>query len=78
MDPQAAWSELLAAIDVLDWPAVEELATGLLQWLNRGGFPPLIVGRHAAGLEWNRAVVQFACELARQKAREYQNAECPL
>lgn len=78
MDPQAAWEQLLGAYDRLDWATVEELATGLLEWLDRGGFSPRIVAQHAAGQKWNRQVVQHACELARNDARRYSEAECPF
>lgn len=78
MDPQAAWIELLAAYDHLDWDEVEVLAQGLLDWLNWGGFPPRIVGTHAAGQEWNRAVVRFAAEQAITEARRYRQADCPF
>ena len=78
MDPQAAWNELLTAYDRLDWPSVEELAAGLLDWLDRGGFPPQIAGPHAAGQQWSRAVVRFACELARSDAQRYSDEECFL
>lgn len=78
MDPQAAWDQLLAAYDRLDWSTVEDRATGLLEWLNRGGFPPRIVSPHYAGQEWNRNVVRFACEQARYDARRYSEAECPF
>lgn len=78
MDPQTAWDELLAAYDDLDWPVVEERATALLQWLDRGGFPPRLAGVHAAGRDWSRMVVQFACKLARDDARRYGEAECPF
>lgn len=78
MDPQAAWDQLLAAYDRLDWATVEERATGLLEWLDRGGFPLRIVGPHAAGQEWNRRVVHHACKLARDDARRYSQAECPF
>lgn len=78
MDPQAAWNELLADYDRLDWDEVEVQAQGLIDWLNRGGFPPRIVGTHAAGQEWNRAVVRFAVEQAITDARRYSQADCPF
>ena len=78
MDPQSALEDLLSDYDRLDWATVDELATGLLEWLNRGGFPPHIVGPHAAGQDWNRRVVHYACELARNDAGRYSEAECPF
>jgi hypothetical protein len=78
MDPQAAWNELLAAYDRLDWDEVETLAQGLLDWLRRDGFPPRIVGTHAAAQKWNRAVVRFAAELALSDAQQYSQISCPF
>ena len=43
MDPQAAWDQLLAAYAAGDWDVIEERATDLLAWLDRGGFPPTII-----------------------------------
>ena len=40
MDPQVAWQDLLDALHQLDWDRVRDLADGLLQWLDRDGFPP--------------------------------------
>ena len=43
MDPQAAWDQLLAAYADGDWDAIEERATALMGWLDRGGFPPKVL-----------------------------------
>jgi hypothetical protein len=40
MDPQATWEQLLAAYAAGDWDLIEERASDLLAWLDRGGFPP--------------------------------------
>lgn len=78
MDPNAAWENLIDAYSSLDWFLVEELATGLIEWLDRGGFPPALVGKHAAAQKWSRSVVRFACEKALYDARQYGVAECPF
>ena len=78
MDPQAAWKNLLTAYTGLDWFTVEELATGLIEWLDKGGFPPALVGQHAAAQKWSRSVVRFACEKALFDARRYSETECPF
>lgn len=43
MDPDAALKELLLAVEAGDVDRVEELAEGLLNWLQRGGFPLLTI-----------------------------------
>lgn len=44
MDPNQAWSALWTAVEDGDWDRVTEVAEGLLQWLEKGGFPPTITG----------------------------------
>lgn len=43
MDPQTAWEDLLEALGERDWDRVEDLAEGLLHWLQADGFPPRAV-----------------------------------
>lgn len=69
MDPQAAWDRLLDAYTDGDWPVVEELAEGLLQWLHRGGFPPQPVSKRDMGDSWNRTIAVSACRFALSTAR---------
>ena len=57
MDPQAAWDQLLAAYVAGDWTEIEEHATTLLAWLDRGGFPPMIIQQPDLDSDWNRALV---------------------
>lgn len=61
MDPQAAWDQLFAAVADGDWDLTEELATGLLAWLGRGGFPPTIVQQTHRDDEWNRVLARAGC-----------------
>lgn len=42
MDPQATWDQLQEAYRLRDWAVARELAQSLLDWLARGGFPPVI------------------------------------
>ena len=69
MDPQAAWDQLLAAYADRDWQQIDELACGLLDWLNRGGFPPQTSPSHQLDKNWNRAVSLFACRFAIDQAK---------
>ena len=61
MDPQAAWDQLLSAYADGDWDEIEERATDLLAWLDRGGFPPKIVDADA---DWNSALARAGCRHA--------------
>ena len=81
MDPNAAWLELMDAFRQLDWDRVHELAEGLLQWMDRDGFPPETSVRNSAngvvadslwslGSEWNRTVAQAACRYAVNLAKQ--------
>ncbi|MBI1346303.1 hypothetical protein GC163_08425 [bacterium] len=64
MDPDTALKELLLAVEVGDVDRVEELAEGLLNWLERGGFPPLTIGPRELGVEWHRTIATAACQAA--------------
>ena len=82
MDPQVAWKELMEAFHRLDWDRVRDLAEGLLQWMNRSGFPPetsagvfvsadvTIEPPQSLGPDWNRAVAQAACRYALDLANQ--------
>ena len=61
MDPHAAWKELLEARYLKDWDRAEELATGLLDWLDKGGFPPTTVGHSRLGKAWHRNIAHTTC-----------------
>lgn len=69
MDPQAAWDQLLAAYAEGDWEAIEERATDLLAWLDRGGFPPKIVSRPELSADWHEAMARAGCSVALDTVR---------
>ncbi len=64
MDPQAAWDQLLCAYSAGDWDAIEKRATDLLEWLDRGGFPPQVIRSPDLGPDFNRALARAGCALA--------------
>jgi len=69
MDPQAAWTEMLEAINHRNWDRVQELADGLLDWLRRRGFPPqttVIEMRRG----WDRVIAEFSCRVALQYVQD--------
>ena len=63
MNPQAAWDQLLCAYATGDWDVIEQHATELLAWLDRGGFPPKVLARNL-GPHWNRALARAGCAVA--------------
>lgn len=58
MDPNATWQELADAFVDDDKERCAELATNLVDWLGRGGFPPTVT-RHQ---DFDRVVVRTFCE----------------
>jgi hypothetical protein len=65
MDPQATWDRLLCAYSEADWDTVEELATALLAWLERGGFPPKVLPTPAQlGPDFQSAIASAGCRHA--------------
>ena len=63
MDPQAAWDQLLCAYTEGDWDVIEQRATDLLAWLDRGGSPPKVLLVNL-GPHWNSALARAGCLLA--------------
>ena len=70
MDPQATWDQLLCAYADGDWDLIEERATDLLAWLDRGGFPPKILSRPGLGTEWDTALARAGCQFALATVRD--------
>lgn len=64
MNAQAAWDRLLSAYAEGDWDAIEEHATELIEWLDRGGEPPKVVMSNRLGPDWNRALARAGCQFA--------------
>jgi hypothetical protein len=69
MDPDAALKELLEAISSRDWDCVDELAAGLLSWMEKRGFPPTTVGAPELGPQWHRTIATFVCYAAQGKVK---------
>lgn len=64
MDPQATWDQLLAAFVDGDWDQIDELATALIEWLDRGGFPPKVLEKSELGEVGNRVLARAGCLFA--------------
>jgi hypothetical protein len=76
MDPQAAWNQLQEAYRIRDWEAVRELAQSLLDWLERGGFPPVTPEAQPHDTVRQRAIVIRFCRSALQQMVESQPPLC--
>ena len=61
MDPQITWMNLQEAYLKRDWDDVRELAQSLLDWLQRGGFPPTVLGTPHTDPDLHRDFVQAFC-----------------
>jgi hypothetical protein len=69
MDPPAAWLLLVDALEAGHWREVREHAQELLDWLERGGFPPDVSKGRVTNRYWNRQIAVYACNLARLIAK---------
>lgn len=70
MDPDAALKDLLDALMSHDWDRVEELAAGILSWMEQRGFPPTTLGPKELGRSWHRTVATLICYAAQSKMRD--------
>lgn len=68
MDPQATWLQLVNAWSAGNWEEVVELASALLDWLDKHGFPPEPLAPRWMGQDWNEAVVRAASTFALKRA----------
>ena len=68
MDSNAAFRDLLDALESCDWKETIELSMTLITWMERGGDPPLTVGEAILGDDWHRTIATFLCYAARTKA----------
>lgn len=64
MDPQIAWEQLLSAYAEGDWDRIVEHGEALLDWLDRGGFPPRVMNHPGLGSDWDRMLTRAGCLFA--------------
>jgi len=74
MDPQTAWTELLDAYTECNWDRAEELATALIGWLDRDGFPPQTVQRPNLGPHFNRHVARSVSLFVLDRLKEVRHS----
>lgn len=73
MDPQAAWQAMIQALIDDDREAASEYAASLVDWLDRGGFSPVIfpelrkvVGESTSpAFQLDEQIVLFVCARVR-------------
>lgn len=70
MDPQVVWEQLLDAYTDHDWDAVDEYAAALLEWLEKGGFPPQTVHDRELRPPANRLIALATCRMAAEEAQK--------
>lgn len=70
MDPDETWRLLGEACSKMDWPAVVEFATALMEWLEKGGFPPRMANLAASDQEVSKTAVFAACRYSLEWANE--------
>ncbi len=68
MEPQTTWKMLLDAIEANQWRDVRNHGEDLLDWLEKGGFPPAVTGCVNDDY-WNRKLAKYACKVAIVMAR---------
>lgn len=61
MDPQTTWEEMLDAISEGVFPEAKHRADALLDWLEKGGFPPQPLTRVLSD-DWDRMVCRYVCQ----------------
>ena len=64
MDPNAAWRELLAALESGDRARLLDAAAALAGWLDWGGFPPDTSAGAVTHPDWHRQIARHACWVA--------------
>ena len=68
MDPQVAWENLLDAYADHDWKKAVEHVVALLDWLQKGGFPPRTVPARRVRPEVDRLIAVATCRLVIEEA----------
>ena len=77
MDPQQTWTDMLDALKQNDYDEAKELAGALLEWLDKGGFPPTVVGDESIGADWHRMIAAFICRSVVSRTNETREESHP-
>jgi len=60
MDPEATWNLLVEAIIARDPDEARSIASDLVMWLDRGGFPPTI-SLQCVSMDWQTYLCKRLC-----------------
>jgi len=61
VDPQTAWNNLFEALAESDLAQARSHAADLLEWLEKGGFPPQVTSGHLED-DLNRRISRSICQ----------------
>ena len=67
MDPQQTLADMLDALNRNENDEANELAAALLEWLRKGGFPPIVVGDESLGADWHQTIAAFICRCVTER-----------
>lgn len=74
MDPQATWDDLLSALGQHDWVQAHDAANALREWIQRGGFPPTVLGHPGLETDFERALAIAACDYVLSLATRHEGS----
>jgi len=77
IDPDCALQMLVIALRDRDVIVIEEVARGLLRWLDQGGQPPRKFGPLELDREWNVTVTRLFCAKALTVAEQIVEESTP-
>lgn len=83
MDPSQCWDDMLVAYATKQWQEARGCAEALLEWLERGGFPPQpTIGTTTLSFttqldaDFSRVLCLAACRHILEQTQEVPNAAC--
>lgn len=77
MDPDCALKMLLTGLQDRDVIVIEEVARGLVRWLDQGGFPPKTIGPWKLGQAWHETLTRLVCAAALSVAEQITEESAP-
>ena len=75
MDPQQTLADMLNALNRNEYDEASELAAALLEWLRKGGFPPIVVGEISLDIDWHREIACFICRCVTDRINRERKAQ---
>lgn len=75
MDPQQTLIDMLDALNRNEYEEAIELAEALLEWLRKGGFPPIVVGEKSLDIVWHREIACLICRCVTDRITRERKAQ---